>query len=213
MDSRGNACLTIQNPREILGGGIFGHDYFVAFSCKGRCVFGCCRCQSGCVTSCSGAGRCSTWCCAIEAYAVTQAQATLRRRILRASADTSPQAALTTAARMVLRRMSARCRWTRVNPDVQTQRAPIEPNGQWAGRITARQRCRCRRCQFQAVQDGDYRPPMRQSGFPQASRDRLKSLCAQPKPSVSDVTAQRDPSGATSMVRRRRSSLTMWAMG
>jgi hypothetical protein len=73
-------------------------------------------------------------------------------------------------------------------------------------------RLRCR-CQFQAVQDGDYRPPMRQSGFPQASRDRLKSLCAQPKPSVSDVTAQRDPSGATSMVRRRRSSSSMWAMG
>ena len=53
----------------------------------------------------------------------------------------------------------------------------------------------------------------RQSGFPQASRDRLKSLCAQPKLSISDVTAQRDLSGATSMVRRRRASLTMWAMG
>ena len=108
--------MTIQNPREILGGGIFVHDYFVAFSCKGRCVFGCCRCQSGCVISCSVAGRCSTWCCAIEAYAVTQAQATLRRRILRASADTSPQAALTTAARMALRRVSARCRCTQGQP-------------------------------------------------------------------------------------------------
>jgi hypothetical protein len=68
-----------------------GHDYFVAFSCKGRgvcpscttrrmvetaapltitcspacrCASGCCRCPSGCGTSCSATGWCSIWCCA-----------------------------------------------------------------------------------------------------------------------------------------------------
>lgn len=68
-----------------------GHDYFVAFSCKGRgvcpscttrrmvetaahlndhafpacrCASGCCRFPSGFVTSCSATGRCSIWCCA-----------------------------------------------------------------------------------------------------------------------------------------------------
>ena len=60
-----------------------------------------------------------------------------------------------------------------------------------AGRITTRQWCRC---QFQAVQDGDYRPPMRQSGFPQASRDRLKSLCA-PVPSSGTPSGACCPTG------------------
>ncbi|WP_413882002.1 transposase zinc-binding domain-containing protein [Candidatus Aalborgicola defluviihabitans] len=68
-----------------------GHDYFVAYSCKGRgvcpratpgawwrrrrtsattsspacrCASGCCLSPNGYVTSCSVTGQCSTWCCA-----------------------------------------------------------------------------------------------------------------------------------------------------
>lgn len=68
-----------------------GHDFLVAFSCKGRgvcpscttrrmaetaahltdhvlppcrCASGCCLFRSGCATSCSATARCWAWCCA-----------------------------------------------------------------------------------------------------------------------------------------------------